>query len=118
MKSVTILRVETEDRRFDLEAGAGTDAVHNVVQYAFAVTRLIAADGISGCGIVLTLGNGNEIVCRLIAALGELLPKIPIEDLMSDFGAVNGFCLDLVNGALGALLREGGNAQQEGERQR
>ena len=89
MKSVTILRVETEDRRFDLEAGAGTDAVHNVVQYAFAVTRLIAADGLSGCGIVLTLGNGNEIVCRLIAALGELLPKIPIEDLMSDFGAVS-----------------------------
>ena len=89
MKSVTILRVETEDRRFDLEAGAGTDAVHNVVQYAFAVTRLIAADGLSGCGIVLTLGNGNEIVCSLIRALGELLPKIPIEDLMSDFGAVS-----------------------------
>ena len=89
MKSVPILRVETEDRRFDLEAGAGTDAVHNVVQYAFAVTRLIAADGLSGSGIVLTLGNGNEIVCSLIRALGELLPKIPIEDLMSDFGAVS-----------------------------
>ena len=75
MKSVTILRVETEDRRFDLEAGAGTDAVHNVVQYAFAVTRLIAEDGLSGCGIVLTLGNGNEIVCSLIRRWATCFPK-------------------------------------------
>jgi L-fuconate dehydratase len=42
-----------------------------------------------GSGIVLTLGRGNEIVCELINALGESLPKLPIEDLMADFGAVS-----------------------------
>ena len=89
MKPVTILRVETEDRRFDLEDGAGTDAVHSIAQYAFAVTRLVTDSPLSGCGIVLTLGKGNEIVCKLILALGELLPKVPIEELMADFGSVS-----------------------------
>jgi L-fuconate dehydratase len=89
MKSAVIMRVETEDRRFGLEGGAGTDAVHKVDEYAFAVTRLVTDDEISGCGIVLTLGNGNEIICRLITALAEKLPKLPVEELMANFGAVS-----------------------------
>jgi len=89
MKTVTILRVEAEDRRFALDRGAGTDAVHKAGQYAFAVTRLVTDSGVSGCGIVLTLGNGNDIVCGLILSLAELLPKLPIEELMADFGAVS-----------------------------
>jgi L-fuconate dehydratase len=89
MKRVTILRVEAEDRRFDLDEGAGTDAVHNVAQYAFAVARLVTDSSLTGHGIVLTLGNGNDIVCRLILALAELLPKAPIEELMANFGVVS-----------------------------
>jgi L-fuconate dehydratase len=89
MKPITILRVEAEDRRFDLEGGAGSDAVHKISQYAFAVTRLVTDSALAGCGIVLTLGNGNEIVCRLILSLAELLPKVPIEELMTNFGAVS-----------------------------
>jgi L-fuconate dehydratase len=89
MTSGTITRVEVDDRRFELEEGAGTDAVHHIAEYAFAVTRLITDNGLSGTGIVLTLGNGNDIVCRLIAALGELLPKLPIEELMANFGNVH-----------------------------
>src|SRR5689334_12882558 len=89
MKSISILRVETEDRRFDLENGAGTDAVHQIDQYAFAVTRLVTDSPLYGSGIVLTLGNGNEIVCRLILALAEVLPRAPIEELMADFGSVS-----------------------------
>ena len=89
MKPVNILRVETEDRRFPLEGGAGTDAVHEITEYSFAVTRLVTDSGLTGSGIVLTLGNGNEVVCAVIAALGELLPKAPVEELMSDFGNVS-----------------------------
>jgi L-fuconate dehydratase len=85
----TVVRVEPEDRRFRLEAGAGTDAVHSPSEYAFAVTRLMTDSKLYGSGIVLTLGKGNEIVCELISALGESLPKLPIEDLMADFGAVS-----------------------------
>jgi L-fuconate dehydratase len=89
VKSVAITDVEAGDLRFPLEGGAGTDAVHTVTEYAFAVTRLVTDGRLSGCGIVLTLGNGNEIVCTLISALSKLLPKLPIEELMADFGAVS-----------------------------
>ncbi len=89
MKRLEIRRVEAEDRRFDLAAGAGTDAVHNVTEYALAITRLVTGENVSGCGIVLTLGNGNDVVCQLISALGELLPKCPIEELMANFGEVS-----------------------------
>jgi L-fuconate dehydratase len=86
MKPISILRVETEDRRFPLEGGAGTDAVHQITEYSFAVTRLVTDAGLSGSGIVLTLGTGNEVVCQVIALLGKLLPKAPIDELMADFG--------------------------------
>jgi L-fuconate dehydratase len=89
MKTVSIKSVEVDDRRFDLEGGAGTDAVHNVTEYAFAVTRLSTDNGLSGTGIVLTLGNGNAVVCQLISALGECLPKLPIEELMANFGSIS-----------------------------
>lgn len=88
--SCIIQRVATEDRRFPLTQGAGTDAVHKVTEYALAVTHLLTEDRhIVGTGIALTLGNGNQIVCRLIEMLGELLPKLPIEELMADFGAIS-----------------------------
>ncbi len=89
MKSVNILRVETEDRRFPLEGGAGTDAIHQITEYSFAVTRLVTDCGLTGSGIVLTLGKGNDVVCAVIATLGELLPKVPVDELMSDFGNVS-----------------------------
>jgi L-fuconate dehydratase len=94
MKSATIRRIEVEDRRFPLEEGAGTDAVHRVTNYAFAVTRLITDSAETGCGIVLTLGNGNEIVCRAIQALGQSLAGQPIEELMARFGAVSRMLAD------------------------
>ena len=89
MKPFLISRVEAEDRRFQLEGGAGTDAVHQIHEYAFAVTRLVTESGETGCGLVLTLGDGNEIVCRLINAYAERLPKQPLEELMAHFGAVS-----------------------------
>ncbi|MGA7411784.1 MAG: enolase C-terminal domain-like protein [Bryobacteraceae bacterium] len=89
MRPVHILRVETEDRRFPLEGGAGTDAVHQIREYAFAVTRLVTDGGLTGTGIVLTLGKGNEVVCAVIAALGDLLPRVPVDELMCDFGNVS-----------------------------
>lgn len=89
MKSNVIIAVEAEDRRFPLAGGAGTDAVHQISEYAFAVTRLLTNNGLVGSGLVLTLGDGNEIVCKLIAEYAKKLPKLPIEELMADFGSVS-----------------------------
>jgi L-fuconate dehydratase len=86
MKPVRIEKVEVEDRRFPLDGGAGTDAVHSITEYAFAVTRLATDSRVSGTGIVLTLGNGNDIVCRAIQALAGALSGWDIEELMAGFG--------------------------------
>lgn len=78
--------ISAEDRRFELEAGAGSDAVHSNPIYSFAVTRLTLDAGITGTGIVLTMGRGNELVCGAIDLLSLQLVGRDIEELMSDFG--------------------------------
>src|SRR5690349_20277782 len=87
MKSVIIKRVQAVDCRFSMHDGAGSDAVHAIAEYAVAVTRLSTDGGIAGCGITLTLGDGNRVVCDLIAQLGKRIAGSEIEDLMSDFGS-------------------------------
>ncbi|MCC6341786.1 MAG: mandelate racemase [Bryobacterales bacterium] len=89
MKSFTIRKVEARDRRFPLHDGAGTDAVHVVTEYAFAETRLLTGEPEQGRGIVLTLGRGNDLVCRAIELLAEPLAGREIEELMAGFGAVS-----------------------------
>ena len=62
----------TADARFDLPPGAGTDAMHRNPQYSFATTLLQAGE-LTGTGIVLTLGRGNDLVCQAIELLSEAL---------------------------------------------
>jgi L-fuconate dehydratase len=89
MKSVTITRADAEDRRFSLGSGAGSDAIHTCEEYAFAFTRLHSDCGLTGCGITLTMGNGNRVVCDVIEQLTATLVGREIEELMAEFGAVS-----------------------------
>jgi L-fuconate dehydratase len=84
-----ITRIEARDRRFPLREGAGSDAVHSGAEYAFAVTRIHTDRGITGCGITLTLGQGNRVVCDLIEQLATGLVNREIEEIMADFGAIS-----------------------------
>ena len=88
MKEVVITGIEVEDRRFDLENGAGSDAVHTVPVYAYAVCRLKTNGPLDGVGLAFTLGSGNDLVCRAIEYLSESLVGREIHELMSDYGAV------------------------------
>jgi L-fuconate dehydratase len=88
MKPVVITAVEAQDRRFVLDHGAGSDAVHSGAEYAFAITRLRTGGDCEGAGITLTLGAGNHLVCDVIERLGANLAGFDIEELMADFGAV------------------------------
>jgi L-fuconate dehydratase len=76
----------SRDARFQLEPGAGSDAVHSSPEYSFAVTRLMLDNGMSGTGLVLTMGEGNDLVCRAIEKLAPALLGSDIEELMSGFG--------------------------------
>jgi L-fuconate dehydratase len=53
------------------------------------VTLLSGEDGLRGTGIVLTLGEGNRLVCEAIELLARPLAGVAIEELMSDFGRVS-----------------------------
>ncbi|AQG81976.1 enolase C-terminal domain-like protein [Spirosoma montaniterrae] len=85
---MTITAITTADRRFDLRAGAGSDAIHQNIQYAYAVCHLHTGGTTTGTGLAFTLGAGNDLVCQAINALSAPLLGKPIEDLMADFGTV------------------------------
>lgn len=81
-----IKAVSTRDARFQLEPGAGSDAVHSSPEYSFAVTCLTLDSGLRGTGLVLTMGEGNDLVCSAIEKLASRLVSSDIEALMAGFG--------------------------------
>jgi L-fuconate dehydratase len=86
MHDERITAVETRDVRFPLLEGAGSDAIHSGSEYAFATTLITTEARNFGTGIVLTLGNGNQLVCRAIEMLAQKLIGRDVEELMSNFG--------------------------------
>jgi L-fuconate dehydratase len=86
-RPAVIRSIRSFDARYSLPPGAGTDAVHSQPEYCLAVTLLDTQTGPRATGIVLTLGEGNRIVCDLIELLAATLVGREIEDLMADFGA-------------------------------
>ncbi len=59
----------------------GTDSIHATSEYCLAVTLLSTQNGPQGSGFVLTLGEGNQLVCRAIELLAEPLVGMSIESL-------------------------------------
>jgi L-fuconate dehydratase len=86
-RPAVIRSIRSFDARYSLPPGAGTDAVHSQPEYCLAVTLLDTQTGPRATGIVLTLGEGNRIVCDLIELLAATLVGREVEDLMADFGA-------------------------------
>ena len=93
-KEAVIQSVHSHDARYPLNGGAGSDAVHAISEYCLEVTLLKSSSGLTGTGIVLTLGEGNRIVCELIDLLAPALVGKEIEELMADFGS---FIRELAN---------------------
>jgi L-fuconate dehydratase len=83
-----ITRFDVKDRRFRLEKGAGSDAIHRDPVYSYAVVNLVDDSGIIGTGFAFTLGQGNELVCQAAAFYAEQVKGKDIEELMADFGGV------------------------------
>jgi L-fuconate dehydratase len=86
--SSMITNIVIKDRRFPLEKGAGSDAIHRDPIYSYAVTELQDDSGLSGIGFAFTLGEGNDMVCRAAQFYAERLKGRDIEDLMAGFGEV------------------------------
>jgi L-fuconate dehydratase len=78
-----IRKFEIQDRRFNLEKGAGSDAIHRDPVYSYAVTSLIDNIGTTGTGFAFTLGEGNDLVCKAAAFYAQKLIGKEIEELMA-----------------------------------
>ncbi len=81
-----ISKVIVKDKRFALQNGAGSDAVHKNPVYSYAVTALTDDSGITGTGFAFTLGEGNDLVCKAASFYAEQLKGQDIEMLMAGFG--------------------------------
>ena len=79
----------TYDARFALPAGAGTDSIHATSEYCLAVTLLETEGGPTGSGFVLTLGSGNDLVCKAIEMLATPLQGKSINEIMANFGQLS-----------------------------
>lgn len=84
-----IRSISTYDARFVLPAGAGTDSIHATSEYCLAGTLLETDGGPTGSGFVLTLGSGNDLVCKAIEMLALPLQGKNIDELMADFGQIS-----------------------------
>lgn len=83
-----IQKITAHDLRFELQDGAGSDAVHTDPQYGYAATQLHTDNGLVGTGIAYTLGGGTQLISQAIELLANPLIGREIEELMADFGAV------------------------------
>ena len=81
-----ITAINIQDRRFKLDSGAGSDAIHRDPVYSYAVTELVDDSGITGTGFAFTLGEGNDLVCKAASFYAKQIIGKDIEELMADFG--------------------------------
>src|SRR5580658_9885364 len=89
MPEYKIRSISTYDARFALPPGAGTDSIHATSGYCLAMTLLSTQGGQRGSGFVLTLGDGNTLVCKAIEMLAKPLAGMSIEAVMADFGNIS-----------------------------
>lgn len=85
-KSIIIKKGHAVDARFNLQNGAGSDAVHTTPIYAYAVCKLNTDTSLEGVGLAFTLGAGNKLVCDAIDYLVKHIEGKEINALMADFG--------------------------------
>jgi L-fuconate dehydratase len=89
MANTIIRSISTYDARFALPPGAGSDSIHATSEYCLAVTLLKTDGGPTGSGFVLTLGSGNELVCKAIEMLASPLQGKSIDEIMANFGQLS-----------------------------
>lgn len=83
----TITQVKTYDFRFPTSATlSGSDAMNKDPDYssAYVVISTDADDGLSGNGFVFTIGRGNDVVCRAIDSMSQILIGRNVEELLGN----------------------------------
>lgn len=82
-----ITEVKTYDFRFPTsDTLSGSDAMNKDPDYssAYVVIKTDADDGLSGNGFVFTIGRGNDVVCRAIDSMSQVLIGRNVEELLGN----------------------------------
>ncbi|MBI0144136.1 fuconate dehydratase [Bifidobacterium sp. W8116] len=81
----TITKVQTYDFRFPTsQTLSGSDAMNPDPDYSSAYVEVHTNkdDGIVGTGFVFTIGRGNDVVCRAIDSMSQVLLGRNVEDFL------------------------------------
>lgn len=81
-----IAKITTRDARFPIGSGHGSDAIHRDPVYSYAVTLLEDSSMGAGTGLAFTLGEGNDLVCRVAEFFAAGLQGREIAEVMQNFG--------------------------------
>lgn len=81
-----ITSITTRDARYPIGSGHGSDAIHRDPVYSYTVTLLTDPSAGTGSGLAFTLGEGNELVCRVAEFFAAGLHGRDIAELMHNFG--------------------------------
>ena len=83
----TITKVQTYDFRFPTsQTLSGSDAMNPDPDYSAAYVEVHTNkdDGIVGTGFVFTIGRGNDVVCRAIDSMSQVLLGRNVEDFLDN----------------------------------
>ena len=83
----TITKVQTYDFRFPTsQTLSGSDAMNPDPDYSSAYVEVHTNkdDGIVGTGFVFTIGRGNDVVCRAIDSMSQVLLGRNVEDFLDN----------------------------------
>ena len=83
----TITQVKTYDFRFPTsQTLSGSDAMNPDPDYSSALVEIStsADDGIKGVGFVFTIGRGNDVVCKAIESMSQVLIGRNVEELLDN----------------------------------
>lgn len=85
LKEIIINDIEVIDVRFSFEwGGAGSDANNPKTDYSNPYV-IIKSNNIDGIGISFTLGKGNEMVCKAIEELKDIILGKSLYEIISEF---------------------------------
>ncbi len=82
-----IIRLDTTDLRFPTsESLDGSDARNKAPDYSAAYIEMETESGLTGNGLIFTIGRGNDICCHAVESMRHLVVGRDFDDIRVDIG--------------------------------
>ena len=82
-----IIRLDTTDLRFPTsESLDGSDARNKAPDYSAAYIEMETESGLTGNGLIFTIGRGNDICCHAVESMRHLVVGRDFDDIRADIG--------------------------------